>query len=125
MWNKGCNFALKKLHCILSMGILSKLFGNKKTNEADEQHKEQGERIVPPVLPTLMHDESASLAKYVDKKIPVLIIGASSISLSLCRTSKPARRTKRASITTKSISGGGTLPPTTTANSRTLTPKMW
>ena len=57
------------------MGILSKLFGNKKTYEADEQHKEQGERTVPPVLPTLMHDEPACLAKYVDKKIPVLIIG--------------------------------------------------
>lgn len=57
------------------MSILSKLFGNKKTYEADEQHKEQGERTVSPVLPTLMHDESASLAKYVDRKIPVLIIG--------------------------------------------------
>jgi len=37
------------------MGILSKLFGNKKINEADEQHKEQGKRKFSPVLPTLMH----------------------------------------------------------------------
>lgn len=48
------------------MGILSKLFGNKKTNEADEQHKKQRERKVPPVLPTLMHDNPARLATYMD-----------------------------------------------------------
>ena len=61
------------------MGILSKLFGNKKTYEVDEQHKEQGKRKFSPVLPTLMHDEPVSLAKYVDKKMPVLIIGARTI----------------------------------------------
>lgn len=71
------------------MGILSKLFGNKKTCEADERHKEQGERTVPPVLPTLMHDEPASLAKYVDKKIPVLIIGGKYHQTQVVLTSNP------------------------------------
>ena len=80
---------VKQQNC---MGILSKLFGNKKTNEADEQHKEQGERIVPPVLPTLMHDESASLAKYVDKKIPVLIIGGKYHQTQVVLTSNPSEK---------------------------------
>ena len=71
------------------MGILSKLFGNKKTYEADEQHKEQGERTVPPALPTLMHDEPASFAKYVDKKIPVLIIGGKYHQKQIILTSNP------------------------------------
>ena len=71
------------------MSILSKLFGNKKTYEADEQHKEQGERTVSPVLPTLMHDESASLAKYVDRKIPVLIIGGKYHQTQVVLTSNP------------------------------------
>lgn len=71
------------------MGILSKLFGNKKTYEADEQHKEQGERTVPPALPTLMHDEPASFAKYVDKKIPVLIIGGKYHQTQVVLTSNP------------------------------------
>lgn len=71
------------------MGILSKLFGNKKTYEADEQHKEQGERTVPPVLSTLMHDEPVSLAKYVDKKIPVLIIGGKYHQTQVVLTSNP------------------------------------
>ena len=71
------------------MGILSKLFGNKKTYEADEQHKEQGKKNVPPVLPTLMHDEPASLAKYMDKKMPVLIIGGKYHQKQIILTSNP------------------------------------
>lgn len=74
------------------MSILSKIFGNKKTNEADEQHKEQGERTIPPVLPTLMHDEPASLAKYVDKKMPVLIIGGKCHQKQIILTSNPKEK---------------------------------
>lgn len=71
------------------MGILSKLFGNKKTYEVDEQHKEQGKRKFSPVLPTLMHDEPASLAKYVDKKMPVLVIGGKYHQTQVVLTSNP------------------------------------
>lgn len=71
------------------MGILSKLFGNKKKYEADEQHKEQGKRKSSPVLPTLMHDEPASLAKYVDKKMPVLVIGGKYHQTQVVLTSNP------------------------------------
>ena len=74
------------------MGILSKLFGNKKTYEVDEQHKEQGKRKFSPVLPTLMHDEPASLAKYVDKKIPVLIIGGKYHQTQVVLPSNPSEK---------------------------------
>ena len=56
------------------MGILDSIFGRKKPS-APEKPKVRKAETAPYAIPTIMFNERESLQRYVDTKLPVLVIG--------------------------------------------------
>ncbi len=69
------------------MGILDSIFGKK--HSESEQTKAQTIEAESQAIPTVMNYERSSLLKYVDKKMPVLIIGGKYNQKQVVLTSNP------------------------------------